>query len=356
MNRNKYCIIMAGGTGTRFWPRSRQALPKQFIDILGSGKSPIRETYERFLQIVPNENFIVVTNRRYRDIVLEHIPELSADQILCEPIQRNTATGICYAAFSLLKRNPEAEMIITPSDHHIDDLDQFRLIIEDCANFASENSALVTVGVLPTRAETGYGYLQVSDSNPVSRVKCFTEKPILEMAQTFVECGEFYWNTGIFIWKVKDIVEAIERYLPEHYALFSSVIDKLGGEDEGRAMSRIFSECRSISIEYGVMERAENVYVRTGEFGWSEVGVWGSVYQLSSKDKCANVCSDKVILHNTHNSLISLPKDKLAVINGLNDYIVIDTPDVLMICPRSEEQSIKGYIDDAKYNEGDKYI
>ncbi len=347
---------MAGGIGSRFWPKSRASMPKQFLDILGSGKSFIRHTYERFRPIVENENFLIVTNRRYRDLVLQHIPELDPSQVLCEPIGRNTAPCIAYAAYTLLKRDPDAEMIVTPSDHFINDEDTFRSIIEECAEFASSNGTLMTVGIQPSRPETGYGYIQVSDKSPISRVKCFTEKPIWELAQTFLQCGEFVWNSGIFVWQVRDIIEAFERYMPEQHALFSSILSDLGTESEAEAIERVFSECRAVSIDYGVMEQAENVFVRVGEFGWSDVGTWGSVYQHSRKDKYANANNEGALLYDTRNCIISLPKDKVAVVSGLKDYIVVDTEDALMICPRSEEQSIKKFIDEVKFKAGDKFI
>ena len=334
MASNKYCVIMAGGIGSRFWPKSRQSMPKQFLDILGTGKSFIRHTYERFAKIVPAENFLVVTNDKYRQLVLEHLPELDERQVLCEPVGRNTAPCIAYAAYTLMKANPDAEMIVTPSDHLILNEEDFRSIIAECLDFAAEHDALMTVGIKPTRPDTGYGYIQVSDSQPISKVKCFTEKPDLELAQVFLQSGEFFWNSGIFIWKVRSIIEAFEKYLPEHHALFSG-----------------------ISIDYGIMEKADNVYVRCGEFGWSDVGTWGSVYQHSRKDRYANAVPEEgCYLYDTRSSIVSLPKDKIAVISGLKEYIVVDTDDVLMICPRSEEQNIKKFIDEVKFHNGDKHI
>lgn len=357
MESNKYCVIMAGGIGTRFWPKSRQSMPKQFLDILGTGKSFIRHTYERFEKLVPAENFLVVTNQRYKDLVLQHLPELDEKQILCEPIGRNTAPCIAYAAYTLLKQNPDAEMIVTPSDHLILNEEDFRSIIGECIDFAQEHDALVTVGIKPTRPETGYGYIQVSDNRRISKVKCFTEKPNLELAQTFIQCGEFFWNSGIFIWKVQTIVEAFRKYLPEHHALFSGVMHALGTDSERNAVEMAFSECRAISIDYGVMEKADNVYVRCGEFGWSDVGTWGSVYQHARKDRYANaIPGERCYLYDTRNSIVSLPEEKVAVISGLKDYIVVDTDDVLMICPRAEEQNIKKFIDEVKFHTGDKYI
>lgn len=357
MENNKYCVIMAGGIGARFWPKSRQSMPKQFLDMLGTGKSFIRHTYERFAKMVPAGNFLVVTNQRYKDLVLEHLPELQPHQVLCEPVGRNTAPCIAYAAYTLMKADPEAEMIVTPADHLILDEEAFRTVISECIDFASEHNALMTVGIKPTRPETGYGYIQVSDNNPISKVKCFTEKPNLELAQTFLQCGEFFWNSGIFIWKVGAIIDAFRKYLPEHDLLFSGVMRALGTDAEQNTVEMAFSECRAISIDYGVMEKADNVYVRCGDFGWSDVGTWGSVYQHARKDRYANAApAEGCYLNDTRSSFISLPDNKVAVISGLKDYIVVDTDDVLLICPRAEEQHIKKYIDEVKFHTGDKYI
>lgn len=357
MTGNKYCVIMAGGIGTRFWPMSRQSRPKQFLDILGTGKSFIRHTFERFEKLIPAENFLVVTNRRYKELVLEHLPELRPEQILCEPMGRNTAPCIAYAAYTLLKRDPEAEMVVTPSDHLILNEEDFRAIIRECMDFAAANDALMTVGIKPTRPETGYGYIQVSDDSRISKVKCFTEKPDLELARTFLQCGEFFWNSGIFIWKVRTIVEAFERYLPEHHALFSGVMRAAGTDAERNIVEMAFAECRAISIDYGIMEKADNVYVRCGDFGWSDVGTWGSVYQHARKDRYANAApAEGCYLYDTRSSIISMPEGKVAVISGLKEYIVVDTEDVLMICPRTEEQNIKKYIDEVKYHTGDRFI
>ena len=354
---SRFCVIMAGGIGTRFWPMSRQSRPKQFLDILGTGRSFLRHTYERFAKIIPNENFIVVTNQRYKSLVLEHIPEIAESQVLCEPIGRNTAPCIAYAAYTLAKRNPDAEMIVTPADHLILNTDEFLTIVDDCSKFIQEKDALMTIGITPSRPETGYGYIQRSSADRISRVKCFTEKPCLELAQAFLECGEFLWNSGIFIWKLRDIIRAFEQHLPDHNALFSSIVDELGTEREAEAIERVFSECRAISIDYGIMEKADNVYVRCGDFGWSDVGTWGSVYQQSRKDGFANALShEQIKTYDTRNSLIYLPKDKVAVVSGLKDYIVVDTEDVLMICPKSDEHSIKSFIEDIKYETGDKHI
>ena len=332
MASNKYCVIMAGGIGSRFWPKSRQSMPKQFLDILGTGKSFIRHTYERFAKIVPAGNFLVVTNHKYKDLVLQHIPEIGEKQVLCEPIGRNTAPCIAYAAYTLLRENPDAEMIVTPSDHLILNEDDFRTIIGECLEFADRHDALLTVGIKP-------------------------EKPDLELAQTFLQTGEFYWNSGIFIWKVQAIVEAFRKYLPEHHAMFSGVMKALGTDAEKATVEIVFSECRAISIDYGIMEKADNVYVRCGDFGWSDVGTWGSVYQHARKDRYANAVPEEgCYVYDTRSSIVSLPKGKVAVISGLKEYIVVDTDDVLMICPRAEEQNIKKFIDEVKFHNGDKHI
>lgn len=348
---------MAGGVGTRFWPMSRRNMPKQFLDILGTGKSFIRSTYERFLPLVEPENFLVVTNRAYRDLVLEHIPELGPEQVLCEPIGRNTAPAIAYAAHTLGKRCADAKMIVTPSDHLILNEADFQVAIKECLAFVEENDALMTVGIEPTRPDTGYGYLQKSDAQTISRVKCFTEKPALEIAQAFVDCGEFVWNSGLFVWSINSIMRAFERYLPEHHALFSSIAADLGTEREAAAVEQVYTDSKSISIDYGIMEKADNVYVRCSDFGWSDVGTWGSVYQLSQKDRHENMCThDGCYTYDTAKSIVSVPEGKVAVIKGLNDYIVVDTEDVLLVCPRSDEQSIKKYIDDVRFDKGEKYV
>jgi len=355
---SRYCIIMAGGVGTRFWPLSRQNKPKQFLDIMGTGKSFLRHTFERFAPLVPAGNFIVVTNRRYKELIAGILPEIPEKQILCEPIGRNTAPAIAYAAYWLRSRDPDAQMIVTPADHWVVDEKGFRGIIGECLDFVAEHDALMTVGIRPTRPETGYGYIQASSEATICPVKSFTEKPDLELAQTFVQCGEFFWNSGIFVWKVRDIVRAFAKYLPEHHALFDSVGAAFGTEREAEAVERVFSSSHPISIDYGVMEKADNVYVRANaDVGWSDVGTWGSLYRLTRKDRYANAKpAARCYTYDTRSCIISLPEDKVAVVSGLKEYIVVDTEDVLLICPRSEEQNIKKYIDEVKFNKGEEYI
>ena len=361
MDNTRYCIIMAGGIGSRFWPISRRTMPKQFLDMLGTGKSFIRHTYERFAKIVPPENFLVVTNGSYKPLVLEHIPEIDEDQILSEPVGRNTAPCIAYAAWRLRVAAPDATMIVTPSDHLILDEDEFRRAIVESAEFAERQRALMTIGIRPDRPATGYGYIQVAnqvrlEQKAVYKVKTFTEKPNLELARSFVESGEFFWNSGIFIWKVDAIMENFERLLPDMHQMFASIAPSYGTPQEQQSIERIYPECRNISIDFGIMEKAGDVYVRCSDFGWSDVGTWGSLYQHSAKDADGNVAPAENMLYDTKGCIVKVPAGKLAVIEGLEDYIVVDSGDVLMICPKSGEQNIKKFIDDVKFKIGDRFI
>lgn len=361
MDQNRYCIIMAGGIGSRFWPISRRSQPKQFLDILGTGKSFIRHTYERFAKIVPPENFLVATNSIYKPLVLEHLPELKAHQVLCEPVGRNTAPCIAYAAWRLRSVNPDATMIVTPADHLILNEEEFRKVISESAEFTERQHAMMTIGIQPSRPDTGYGYIQIDpvpvDSYPaIRKVKTFTEKPNLEMAKIFIESGEFFWNSGIFIWKVGTIMENLSEFLPELQQLFASAEGKYGTPAEQQAIDDIYPACRSISIDFGVMEKARNVYVRCSDFGWSDIGTWGSLYQHSAKDPEGNVESAPCLFYDTKGCIVKNKEGKLTVIEGLEEYIVVDTDDVLMICPKSNEQNIKKFIDDVKYKIGDKFI
>lgn len=347
---------MAGGVGSRFWPRSRQSMPKQFLDILGTGKSFLRHTFERFTPIIPISNFIVVTNSRYKRLVLEQIPEICDSQVLCEPIGRNTAPCIAYAAYSIAKRDSQALMVVTPSDHHIVGEDLFLGAIGESLDFVADRDVLMTIGITPTRPETGYGYIQVTDDSSISKVRCFTEKPNIELASTFVECGEFVWNSGLFVWNVESIIKAFQLYLPEYHTLFSSISSLYHTSAEEEAINNIFPECKSISIDYGIMEKADNVYVKVGEFAWSDVGTWSALFDHADLDESGNIAPTDSYLYNTSDSIVSVPDGKLVVVSGLKDYIVVDTDDVLMICPRNEEQNIKNFTEDIKYKVGEKLL
>ena len=348
---------MAGGVGIRFWPLSRQSMPKQFLDILGTGKSFIRMTFERFAQIVPPENFLVVTNAAYRDLVLQHIPEIAPRQILCEPVGRNTAPCIAYAAFRLMAEDPDGVMIVAPSDHLILDERSFVTAVSECVDFAAATHTIMTIGIAPTRPDTGYGYIQVNDREAIGKVKTFTEKPNMQMASAFVASGEFFWNSGIFVWEVRTIMDALRRHLPGLFAQFSSHAECFGTQAEDAVIENIYPECRAVSIDYGVIEKADNVYVRPSSFGWSDMGTWHSLYQTLDKDANGNVMDGTGIAEDTLGCLVRVPEGKLAVIEGLKDYIVVDTDDVLLVCPREREDDIKKFTMRLKADEkGDRYL
>ena len=364
MENKKYCVIMAGGIGSRFWPISRTSRPKQFLDILGTGKTFLRATFERFLPIIPKEDFLVVTNAVYKDLVMEQLPEIGEHQVLCEPIGRNTAPCIAYAALRINAVDPGADMIVTPSDHLILNEDEFRKSIVRSVEFIQERDAMMTIGIKPTDPNTGYGYIQVEKDNiegrgavpEIHKVKTFTEKPGLELARTFVESGEFFWNSGIFIWKVGTILQAMSAHLSDMYQLFNSILPHYNTPREKEHIARIYPECRAVSIDIGIMEKARNAYVYCSDFGWSDVGTWGSLYQHSPKDGNGNVISGYAALYDTANCIVKVPEGKLVVVDGLQDYIVVESDNVLMICPRSGEQNIKRYVEEAKFKKGDKFI
>lgn len=343
---NRYCVIMAGGIGSRFWPASRRHLPKQFLDILGTGKSFIRHTFERFAPIIPAENFLVVTNATYRQLVLEQLPELRPEQVLCEPVGRNTAPCIAYAAFRLRALHPDSTMVVAPSDHFIFDEEEFRRNITSCMEFAETHDALVTIGIRPSRPDTGYGYIQTASAGEISPVVSFREKPDLKTAMSYLAAGNYLWNAGIFVWSARSILAALERCLPEVYGLFAGQADRFATPEEPNSVEDIFARCPSISIDYGVLECADNVFVRSSDFGWNDVGTWGSLYELSAKDADGNVVPAYSELYDTTNSLVKAAGKKVVVVDSLHDYIVVDTPDALLICPRSHEQHIKQVLED----------
>ena len=351
---------MAGGIGSRFWPISRHAKPKQFLDILGTGRTFLRATYERFLPLVATEKFLVVTNSIYKDLVLEQIPELDESQVLCEPIGRNTAPCVAYAAFRIAAANPGADMIVTPADHLILDERGFRDIVDKGLAATTDNSQMMTIGIKPTGPNTGYGYIQLEDDTVkpgnITSVKTFTEKPDLELAKAFVASGEFLWNSGIFLFNVRTFMQALEDHLPEMYGLFDSIGPHYGTPDEYEHIQKIYPECRPVSIDIGIMEKAGNVCVCCGDFGWSDIGTWGSLYNHSAKDDCGNVAPYNSLLADTHGCIVKMPGDRVAVIAGLRDYIVVESGNVLMICPRDQEQDVKRYIEDLKFRGIDSVV
>ncbi|MFO7851349.1 MAG: mannose-1-phosphate guanylyltransferase [Bacteroidota bacterium] len=360
--KNRYIVIMAGGAGTRFWPMSRDVKPKQFLDILNTGSTLLQDTVKRFEGLCPRENIMVVTNESYRDLVLDQV-DIPLENVLCEPMRRNTAPCIAYAAFRILKKDPDAIMVVSPADHLINQEAKFKEVIQEGIEFVKDDNVLLTLGIKPDRPETGYGYIQANTKKPADgheslyKVKTFTEKPNRELAEIFLKSGDFYWNSGIFLWKVRSILSAFELHLHDVYSSFEMHLDALGTEEEDNVIPRVYSECLSISIDYGVMEKADNVYVKCSDFGWSDLGTWGSVQEHNHSDRNANTGSlDSAFTYEVKNSIIQLPRGKIAVIQGLKDYIVVDSGDVLLIVKRSEEQDIKKYIEDIRDKMGDEYL
>lgn len=354
---------MAGGVGARFWPMSRTARPKQFIDILGTGTSLIQQTFRRFMGICPPENVFVVTHELYKNQILEQLPELSEDQVLLEPARRNTAPCVAYAAYKILKKNPEAKLVVAPSDHLILKEDIFREKILTAIQAASDNDWLVTLGIKPSRPDTGYGYIQFDRASDDSRytdlfkVKTFTEKPSHELAVTFIESREFLWNSGIFVWSLKSILKAFRQHLPDTDQLFKKGKDHYFTETEPKFIKDTYSVCKSISIDYGIMEKARNVYVIESDFGWSDLGTWGSLHDLHSKDKNQNAVSGKnVLTYDSQNCIIHMPADKLVVLQGLDDYIVVEDDNILLVCRKKDEQQIRQIVNDVKMQKGEKFV
>jgi len=351
---------MAGGIGSRFWPKSRVAYPKQFLDILGLGKSLIQLTYDRFADIVPKENIFVVTNDSYVDLVKEQLPELSDNQILNEPSRQNTAPCVAYAANKIKSLNPNACIVVAPSDHLIVDTKAFEATILKGLNYTAANKALLTLGIVPTRPDTGYGYIQYykeHDDDGVFKVKTFTEKPNLKTAEEFIESGDFLWNSGIFVWHVNSIIKAFEHYLPDMQEIFSEGEALYNTAEEQSFINKAYSKCVNISIDYGILEKADNVYVIPSEFGWSDLGTWESLYQHHDKDTVGNALSGQAIMAiDSSNSIIMAPNNKLVVVQGLDGYCVIDTEDVLLICRRDKEQEIKQYTAEIKKTKGESFL
>lgn len=379
MNKNNYCVIMAGGVGSRFWPFSRNHKPKQFLDFFGTGRSLLQMTIDRFRPIVPIENILIVTNVLYRDQVLEQIPDLKAEQVLCEPARRNTAPCIAYAAARIkameaMRQKGErrkARIVVAPSDHLILQEETFRQTIQQGFDFIDKNDALLTLGMKPTRPETGYGYIQMGEDarkascsledareascsleakdKGICKVKAFTEKPNLELAKVFLESGDFLWNSGIFIWSLDSILNAFHAYLPEMANKFAEGENVMGTPEEDAFIQTMFPTCPNISIDYGVMEKAQNVYVIPSDFGWSDLGTWGSLYELSDKDENENVTlHSDATYYDSHGNIVTLPKGHLAVVQGLEDCIVAESDGVLLICKRDAEQQIRQFFMDAE--------
>ena len=360
---NTYCVIMAGGIGSRFWPLSKSTMPKQFLDIMGTGRTFIQQTFDRFKEICPSENFFIVTSVDYKDLVLKQLPELSESQVLLEPLRRNTAPCIAYACYKIKSINPDANIIVAPADHHIQQQDAFLEVIKKGLEFTSNNDALLTLGIKPNRPETGYGYIQIESHQPVGlvenlyKVKTFTEKPDLQLAKIFLESGEFFWNSGIFIWSLKSILNAFEIHLGSVSELFEKGNKLYGTADEAPFLNKTYSECQNISIDYGIMEKAGNVYVLCSDFGWSDLGTWGSLYENSQKDIQRNVVSgENVLLYGSKDCMVNMPSEKLVVLQGLEGYIVVESEGTLLICRKEDEQQIRQFVNDVRMNKGEHYV
>ena len=335
MSQN-YCVIMAGGVGSRFWPFSRTNRPKQFLDFFGTGRSLLQLTYDRFRKIIPAENILVVSNVIYKDTILEQLPELNENQVLLEPHRRNTAPCIAYAMNRIKAITDKANIIVAPSDHLILKENEFIDVLKEGLEFVENNDSLLTIGIKPSRPETGYGYIQINDGEGnLRKVKTFTEKPNAELAKVFFETGEFYWNSGIFLWSLSTIDNAFERLLPDVASKFSAGKNLFNTQDEQNFINEIYPTCINISIDYGVMEKADNVYVLCADIGWTDLGTWGSLYEMSNKDENQNVALKcKTVFYESTDNIVALPQDKLAVIEGLSGYLIAESDNVLLICKK----------------------
>ena len=361
-DKKNYCVIMAGGVGSRFWPMSRTHFPKQFHDVLGVGRSLLQMTFDRMIAICQVENILVVTNERYRALVLEQLPRLSAEQVLCEPFMRNTAPCIAYASFWIAEREADANIIVAPSDHLILKNDAFTETLHIAIAQAKDSGNLITLGIKPTRPDTGYGYIQWADDRNtpherVKKVKTFTEKPNIELAKDFLESGDFYWNSGIFIFTLPVILNAFQKFLPDMYRAFDEGSGLYGTEGERDFIEGMYSLCENISIDYGIMEKAKNVNVVLSDFGWNDLGTWGSLHANIAHDMHKNgVVGKNVLLYNCADNVVHVEGDKLVVLHGLNGYIVVDTGTTLLVCKKDDEQKIKQFVNDIKIQKGEQWV
>ena len=359
-NPNHYVVIMAGGVGSRFWPMSRIPHPKQFLDILGTGKSLLQQTFDRSKKVCPAENIFIVTNAQYKGLVQEQLKGIKSSQILLEPSRKNTAPCIAYAAFRIKAMNPNASMVVAPSDHLILKDTEYTSLINQSFDVVEKEDALITLGITPTRPDTGYGYIQFEEKkgdDGVHKVKSFTEKPDLEMAKELVASGEFLWNAGIFVWSVDGILNAFQKHMPDLYQLFEENQDQFNTRSERKQIESIYMQCKSISIDYGVMEKAKNVFTLAADIGWSDLGTWGSLYSYSDKDEEGHVIQGKnVLTYDSKNCVVNVPKNKLVVLQGMEDMIVVENDDILLICKQEDEQQIKRIVNDVKATKGEKFV
>ena len=349
---------MAGGIGSRFWPMSRSTYPKQFLDILGTGETLIQQTFRRLSKVCPTDNILVVTNKKYKDLCLNQLPEIKERNILCEPAMRNTAPCVAYAAFKVYQENKEANMVVAPSDHLITNEDEFVRVVNECLVSSAQENCLLTLGIKASRPDIGYGYIQFNDavleSNPkITQVKTFTEKPNQELALQFIDSGDFLWNSGIFIWKAETVILAIRKHLRDMYDIFEAGNEYYNTANEDEFIERVFPGCKNISIDYGIMEKSENVYVYPADFGWSDLGTWGSLHNhLEMDDNKNGVIGNNVMLYNSSGNIVNVPKDKLVVLQGLDGYIVAESNNTLLVCKKDNEQEIKQFVADVKREKG----
>jgi mannose-1-phosphate guanylyltransferase len=360
MKNNQYVAIMAGGIGSRFWPMSRTRYPKQFLDILGMGRTLIQQSYDRYSKVVPPANVYVVTSHEYVDIVRAQLPELPASNILAEPSRKNTAACIAYIAFHLQAKDPDAVMIAAPADHLVTETEQFIQTASKALDFVESVNSLVTIGIKPTHPNTGYGYIQhemMQAAPDVFKVKTFTEKPSEEIAKAFIASGDFLWNAGIFTWKVSTVLTAFESHLSEVFEVFAAEKEHFNTPTEREAIQRIYPQCTNVSVDFGVMEKASNVFVIPASFGWSDLGTWNSAWDNMEKDYFGNaVVGKNVMVVDANNCMVHAPDKKLVLLQGLRDYIIVDTEDALLICKKDKEQQIKEYVAEVKRNMGEHYL
>lgn len=348
MNENNYLVILAGGAGSRFWPISSEELPKQFLDILGCGRTLIQLTLERFNGLIPKENVWVVTAEKYREIVMEQLPEIPSSNILCEPCRRNTAPCICYVSWKIKKLNTKANIVVCPSDHLVVDIQAFQSAIDDSLSFAAETDAVVTLGLKPTRPETGYGYIKAdltyssSRKHNIFRVDEFKEKPTLEVAKEYIQSPNYLWNSGIFIWNVNTIINAFRVYEPEVSSIFEGLMPYYGTDKEQNKIDESYPQCKNISVDYAILEKAEEIFVFPASFSWSDLGTWNSLREQSDMDKYGNVCiGDNIKLYDTYNTIVHTCNKKEVIVEGLDGYVVAEKEGKLLVCRLSEEQRIK---------------
>lgn len=349
MNKNLYVVLMAGGVGTRFWPYSRNSRPKQFLDVLGIGRTLLQSSYDRILPLCPKENIFIVTNEEHVEITHAQIPDLDISQILGEPMRKNTAPCLAFASLKIAKLNPDAVVVVSPADHLIMNEVEFQQTISKCYERAKDDDKLITLGIKPTRPETGYGYIQyIEGKHALKKVKTFTEKPELALAKTFLESGEFVWNAGIFVWRVKAILSAFQKHLPEMAEVFEEASSRFGTAEEKEALQAAYLQTKSISIDYGIMEKADNVYVWLCTFPWSDLGSWNSLHDNSQRDENNNAVDADSLIYETRNSVIKGPKDKLIVVQGLNGYLVGAFDNVVIVCEKEKEELFRRLVSDLK--------